>query len=129
MLLEQKHTRSGHSLRGEVVNDKIPLVFENDNTSLLLYTGNSNRILLEHSFDSITNDTDSDFKTTKLNIVFAETASLETLTYWARSGLQSPLIAELREFWIEAMKSPFKLKLREPDKYLINNGPYDPSLQ
>ena len=63
----------------------------------------------------------------RLNALFADTASLETLTLWARSGTQLPLIAELKEFWFWAIKSPFKLRLRDPDKYPDDKSHVDTS--
>ena len=147
--LSEQHTH-GRKLRDStfiIVNGKVDSVIENDNNknntvsigdNLLEYT-DSNRILSDAHNTDIPNDKDSFVKTMKLNAVFADTASLETLTLWAKSGLQSPLIAELTEFWQWAFKSPFKLRLRDPDKYLVdkrvngsttmNGGSHDPYMQ
>jgi hypothetical protein len=64
---------------------------------------------------------------TKFADLFANTASVETLTYWAKSGLQLPYIAELKTFWLGATKTPFKLRLRSPDPYLDNTDPAEPA--
>lgn len=72
--------------------------------------------------------------TTKIRFadLFASTASVETLTYWAKSGLQLPYIAELKTFWLGATEKPFKLRLRAPDPFLndmkFNSDPADPFL-
>ena len=129
------------------VNDQIDSVIEADNNINISIVGDNlhiltdnNRILSDaHNTDSVANDKDSVSKTVKLNTLFADTASLETLTLWAKSGLQLPLIAELREFWLGVINSPFKLRLRDPDKYLVdkrdndsttmNGGSHDPYMQ
>ena len=51
-------------------------------------------------------------------VLFANTASVETLTHWAKSDLLLPYIAELRTFWLGAAIRPFKLRLRALDSFL-----------
>jgi len=137
----------GRRLRDStLLNDKIDSVNEEDNNMNISIGDNlhilpdSNRILSDaHDTDSVPNDKDSVSKMVKLYTVFADTASLETLTLWAKSGVQLPLIAELKEFWLGVINSPFKLRLRYPDKYLVdktdndsttmNGGSHDPYMQ
>ena len=56
--------------------------------------------------------------TNNFAVLFANTASVETLTHWAKSDLLLPYIAELRTFWLGAAKRPFKLRLRALDSFL-----------
>jgi hypothetical protein len=63
-------------------------------------------------------------------VLFANTASVESLTHWAKSDLLLPYIEELRTFWLGAAKKPFKLRLRAPDPFLsdLNSDSADPFL-
>ena len=81
---------------------------ENSNKSDELVIENPERYA-STSGDSTTN---SNFA-----VLFANTASVESLTHWAKSDLLLPYIAELKTFWLGAAKRPFKLKLRALDPF------------
>ena len=116
---EQKYTHKNNktlsrSLRSSDFTNKS---IENDNKS--------NEVAEHDASTSGDSTTNSNFA-----VLFANTASVESLTHWAKSDLLLPYIAELRTFWLGAAKRPFKLRLRAPDPFLSdsNSDSADPFL-
>ena len=116
MSYERKYTRKNNETLSRRSNRS------SDFTNNKSIENDSNERDASTSGDSTTN---SNFA-----VLFANTASVESLTHWAKSDLLLPYIEELRTFWLGAAKKPFKLRLRAPDPFLsdLNSDSADPFL-
>ncbi len=140
MSQQNSYHKNNKTLSRNLRSDFNSTTFENSNNGTDLVIENSEPAIPETETDSDLqnnkandiHDESTSITTKKFSVLFANTASVETLTYWAKSGILSPFIAELKTFWLGAAKSPFKLRLRAPDPYLsdmkFNSDPADPFL-